>query len=143
MAKKNNAYCAICGNPYYVCMSCLDSMRLSPWKIHTDTAEHFKVYQIIHGFTSNVYSKDEAKVKLKNVNLSDLNTFRPHIKQIIEDILKEEKPIVRTVAKVKPIETEMKEVENNAVVENVEDIVKPIVSRKRNYKVNNEVEETE
>ena len=135
MAERNNAYCAICGNPYYVCMSCLDSMRLSPWKIHTDTSEHFKVYQVIHGFTSNVYSKDEAKRKLKNIDLRDIESFRPNIKEIVKNILKEEKPIVKTVEEVKPIETEVAKVENNMVVENVVDIVKPIVSRKRNYKV--------
>ena len=116
--KKNNAYCAICGNPYHVCMSCLDSMRLSPWKIHTDTSEHFKVYQVVHGFTSNVYGKDEAKIKLKNIDLRDMKSFRPNIKEIIKDILKED-----------------------TVVENAEDIIKSTVSRKRNYKANNEVEE--
>ena len=145
MAEKN-AYCAICGNPYYVCMSCFDSMRLSPWKIHTDTSEHFKVYQIIHGFTGNVYSKDEAKLKLSKIDLSDMESFRPNIKEIIKEILKEEKPIVETVNQVEavePIEVEVAEVENNAVVEDVVDIVKPTVSRKRNYKANNEVEETE
>ena len=145
MANKNNAYCAICGNPYYVCMSCLDSMRLSPWKIHTDTSEHFKVYQIVHGFTSNVYNKDEAKTKLKNVDLQDMESFRPHIKEIIKDILKEEEPIAKSIE----AEVEIAKVENNTVVDNVEDIVeveveeteivedvvKPTVSRKKNYKV--------
>ena len=106
MAEKNNANCAICGKPYHLCMSCVDSMRLSPWKIHTDTSEHFKVYQIIHGFTSNVYNKDEARTKLANVNLIDLESFRPNIKKIIKDILKEDVSIV-----------------------------KPTVSRKRNCKV--------
>ena len=38
-------------------------MRLSPWKIHTDTAEHYKIYQIIHGLSTNAYSKAEAKEK--------------------------------------------------------------------------------
>ena len=138
MANKNNAYCAICGNPYHVCMSCIDSMRLSPWKILTDTSEHFKVYQIIHGFTSNVYSKDEAKTKLSNVDLRDLESFRPNIKEIIKDILKEEKPIVKTVkAKVEPIvETDI--AEYNVVDEDVNSIVKPTVYRKRNYKVETE-----
>lgn len=124
MATKNNANCTICGKPYYVCMSCLDSMRLSPWKIHTDTAEHFKISQIVHGVATNVYTKEEAKIKLKNVNLNDMDTFLPHIIKIIEDILKEE--VVKNV-----IDTEK-----------VENIAKPTISRKRNYKVNNEVEET-
>ena len=118
MAEKNNANCAICGKPYHVCMSCLDSIRLSPWKIHTDTSEHFKIYQIIHGFTSNVYNKNEARIKLNNIDLQDLESFRPNIKEIIKDILKED--IV---------------VENVIDVEKVENIVKSTISRKRNYKV--------
>lgn len=99
MAEKNNSTCSICGTKYYACLSCHDSIQLTPWKVHTDTSEHFKVFQIVRGFNTGVYSKDEAKEKFKNVDLSDLNTFRPHIKSIIEEILKEEKPIVEnTVA---------------------------------------------
>lgn len=129
MAEKNNAHCTICGKPYHVCLSCLDSMRLSPWKIHTDTAEHFKISQIVHGVSTNIYTKDEARTKLKNVNLDDIETFRPHIKKIIEDILKEE-----TIVEVVPeVETPVEKTE----------VVKPTISRKRNYKVNNEVEATE
>lgn len=143
MAENNNAYCAICGNPYYVCMSCLDSMRLSPWKIHTDTSEHFKVYQVIHGFTSNIYSKDEAKRKFANINLQDIESFRPNIKEIVKNILKEDKPIVKNIKKVESIEEEDARAESNMMIESVADSVKPIVSCKKNYKVNNEVEETE
>ena len=149
MAEKNNAYCTICGKPYYVCLSCLDSMRLSPWKIHTDTAEHFKISQIVHGVSTNIYTKDEARTKLKNVNLDDMDTFKPHIKQIIEDILKEDEPIVKAMKKVKPIveaepiieevaEVVNEKVEDVVEAEKNEDIVKPTVSRKRNYKVEEE-----
>ena len=132
---ENNATCSICGKGYYACLSCRDSIKASPGKIHTDTAEHYKVYQIIHGLSTGVYTKDEVKAKLKNVNLDDLDTFRPHIKKIIKDVLKEEKKIVKKVEE--PI-TETKE---ETVVEDVENIVKPIVSRKKNFKVNNEVAE--
>lgn len=137
MAEKN-AHCAICGNLYHVCMSCLDSMRLSPWKIHTDTSEHFKVYQIIHGFTSNVYSKDEARIKLNNIDLSDIESFKPNIKEIIKDILKEENPIEKTVNEAELIEVEVAEVKSDTVVEDTVDIIKPTISRKRNYKVESE-----
>lgn len=144
MAQKNNAYCTICGKPYYVCMSCQDAMRLTPWKIHTDTAEHFKVSQVVHGVSTNVYTKDEAKMKLKNINLDDIDTFKPHIKKIIEDILKEDKPITKPVKKVEEsVETEVVKVEENAEkdvaeVENSDNIVKPAYTRKRNYKVDAE-----
>ena len=119
MANKNNATCSICGKEYYACLSCRDALKANPWKIHTDTSEHYKVYQIIHGLSTKVYTEDEAIIKLKNVNLDDIETFRPHIKEIIKNILKEENPI----------ETEVTKVKENS------DAIKPSVSRKRNHKV--------
>lgn len=89
MAEKNNATCSICGKSYHTCLSCKDLITLSPWKIHTDTSEHYKIYQILHGYSTGVYSKDEAKSKLQMVDLSDLDSFREHIKSVIKDILKD------------------------------------------------------
>lgn len=129
MAEKNNATCSICGNEYYVCLSCRDSVKANTWKIHTDTAEHYKVYQIIHGLSTGVYTKDEAKIRFKNVNLSDLDNFRPHIKNIINDVLRE--PVVKTVEKVKDIESKTDKIETTMA----KNIKEPIVTRKRNYKV--------
>ena len=121
MNKKNNAECSICGRSYYLCMSCRDSVQLAPWKIHTDTAEHYKVYQVIRGYSTGVYNKDEFKDKLKNINLEDVDSFRPHIKQIIKDALKEE--VVKEEVIIDETLTEEKPV------------VKASTSRKRNYKV--------
>ena len=139
MAEKNNATCSICGKNYHKCLSCKDSMKLQPWKDSTDTAEHYKVFQVVKGYSTGVYTKDEAKIKFKNIDLKDIESFRPHIKEIIKDILKEEKPIVKAVEKIESIKeinkTEIIEVEDNAIVENN---VKPIVSRKKNYKVETE-----
>lgn len=135
MTEKNNATCGICGNPYYLCMSCKDAMSVHPWKAFCDTAPHYQVFQIVKGYNTNVYTKDEAKDKLKNINLEDMDSFRPHIKQIIEDILKEEKPVAKS------INTEIAKIRNNVVVEDIdevkktEDVVKTTYSRKRNYKV--------
>lgn len=97
MAEKNNATCSICGKDYYMCMSCKDSIELHPFKRFTDTSEHYKVFQVVRGFSTGVYSKDEAKEKFKNIDLSDLESFRPHIKNIIKDILREEKPAIEKV----------------------------------------------
>lgn len=145
---ENNATCSICGSGYHLCLSCRDSIKLAPYKMHCCSAPHYQVHQIIHGFSTGVYTKDEARIKFKNVDLHDVESFRPHIKEIIKDILKEEKPVVKTVEKVKsvvkevkPAKTEVAKVKEEAVVENVveiekvEDIVKPTVSRKRNLKV--------
>lgn len=138
MAEKNNAVCSICGNSYYACLSCSDAMKLHPWKTYTDTQECFKVFQVVRGFSTGVYNKDEAKEKFQNINLSNLESFRPHIKEIVKDILKEDEAVVETAEKIENtvVEdvidvTEIK-VEETEVDENV---VKPTVSRKRNYKV--------
>ena len=124
MSERINAYCTICGSGYHMCLSCKDKMKMSPWKMYTDSAEHYKIHQIIHGYSTKVYTEDEALSKLKNVDLSDLDTFKPNIKAVIKDILKKEKVVEK------------------ACVEEETAVEKPIYSRKRNYKVNN-VEEAE
>lgn len=132
---ENNATCSICGSGYHLCLSCRDSIKLAPYKMHCCSAPHYQVHQIIHGLNTGVYTEDEAKIKLKNVDLHDVESFRPHIKEIIKDILKEEKPVTKTVEKVKHVVKEVKPVETE-IAEIKEDAVeKPIVSRKRNYKV--------
>lgn len=143
MTEKNNAVCSICGKEYYACLSCSDAMKLHPFKSFTDTAEHFKVFQVVRGLSTGVYTKDEAKEKFKNIDLKDIESFRPHIKKIIKDVLKEDKAevvvetteeiehtVVKDVVEVKVEETEISEV--------IKDVVKPTVSRKRNYKVETE-----
>lgn len=97
MVEKNNAVCSICGNPYHLCLSCKDSMKLHPWKIHCCSSECYKTFQIVKGFNNKVYTKEEARDKFKNVDLKNLKNFVPHIKKIVEDILKEEKPVIEKV----------------------------------------------
>ena len=89
MAENNNATCSICGKGYYMCLSCKDKINLNPWKIHTDTSEHYKIYQILHGYNTKVYTKEEAKSKLKMVDLSDFDSLRDNIKNLIKDIIGE------------------------------------------------------
>jgi hypothetical protein len=73
-----------------MCISCKDKINAAPWKRHTDTPEHYKIYQILHGLTTGVYTKDEAKDKLKNVDLSDLHEFKDRVRERINDIMKSE-----------------------------------------------------
>ena len=104
MAKKNS-FCTICGKGYHKCLSCKDMMEMSPWKRYTDTSEHYKVYQILHGYSTGVFDKNEAKTRLQSVDLSDLNTFRDHVKATIEEILKEDRRSFRRNVE-KPVEVE-------------------------------------
>lgn len=138
MAEKNNAVCDVCGKGYYVCLSCSDAMRLHPYKSFTDTAEHYKIFQVVRGFLTGVYTKDEAKEKFKNIDLKDMDTFKPHIKKIIKDIFKEEKVVDKTIEKVENTIAENVEEIKVEKLEISENVVKPTVSRKKNYKVETE-----
>lgn len=123
MAEKNNATCSICGKEYHLCLSCKDSIQLAPWKRFTDTSEHYKVFQIVKGFSTGVYTKEEARNKFKNVDLEDVESFRPHIRDIVKDILKEpvvEKQTVSQRKNYKKIKVDEK------VVNNVTEVVQPI-----------------
>ena len=113
MGEQNNATCSICGNPYHLCLSCKDSMKLHPWKIHCCSPDCYKTFQVVKGYNTGVYTKEEFKSKLKNIDLSNLENYKENIKVLINDTLKEEK--------------------EEFVVK--EPIVSS-VSRKRNYKVN-------
>lgn len=95
MSEPINATCSICGKGYHLCNACKSVMDLSPWKKHTDTSEHYKIYQIIRGYTIKVYDKEEAKQKLKNVDLSDLHELRENIQVIIKDIMHEDPVIMQ------------------------------------------------
>ena len=87
MSEKINATCKICGKGYHLCASCKNIMDLNPWRKHTDTSEHYKIYQIIRGYSIKLYNKEEAKQKLQNVDLSDLHELKKNIQEIIKEIM--------------------------------------------------------
>ena len=91
MAEKNNSTCAICGKGYYLCLACKSKMNAEPWKLHTDTAEHFKLFQILRGYSNGVYTKAEMREKFKKLDLKNYSSFRPAVKAQIDEILKEDK----------------------------------------------------
>lgn len=84
---KYNATCAICGKPYHMCYSCKKNDKSLVWKRFCDTPEHYKIYQLVHGYTTGLYTKAEAKRKLKNIDTSDLDELRPNIRDILVGIM--------------------------------------------------------
>ena len=147
MGEQINAVCSICGNGYHLCLSCKDKMKLSPWKMYTDSASCYQVFQVVKGYNTGVYNKEEFKSKLKNIDLSNLENYRDHIKTLIKDALKEDEVVVKTVKQIETaIETDkiVEEVVENVATEEeiIVEEVETIVPRKRNYKVN-KAEETE
>lgn len=122
--KKYNATCSICGKPYNMCYSCDKKNAQLVWKRFCDTPEHYKIYQLVHGYTTGLYTKAEAKRKLKNIDTSDIDELRPNIREILVGIMGNDKkvePVVEDTAEsvdvessvepVEPIETEESSVE--------------------------------
>lgn len=96
---KLNAKCAICGTPYHMCMSCGKDKGLV-WKRFCDTPEHYKIYQVVHGYTTGLYTKAEADKKLRNIDTSDIDKLRPNIREILVGITGNDKkvePVVESV----------------------------------------------
>ena len=83
---KHNSKCAICGNSYYLCLSCKDKMKLAPYKVHTDTAEHYKIFEILRAFNLGVIDKKTALKMLNNVDLTDICTFKEEVKSQLDKI---------------------------------------------------------
>ena len=132
MAEKINATCSICGKGYHKCLSCKDKLKAEPWKMYTDTSEHYKIFQVMRGLYVGLYTKEEARDRLKNIDLSDLNELRDNIKKSIEDIMKEDKKVPKIEEPVEVVESTVVETE----------VVKPsYVSRRKKYPVSELVDD--
>lgn len=82
-----NSYCSICGKGYHLCMTCRSRIKSQPWTVYTDTSEHYKIFLILSAYNSKVYDKEEAKKRLLNVDLSDIENFKDIVKNTIREIL--------------------------------------------------------
>ena len=124
MNNNHNSYCAICGNSYYYCHSCKDQARLHPYKIHTDTSGHFKVFTVVRGYSVGLYTKEEANKLLKNIDISDMDTYKDNIKSVLNEILKIELEEVKNVDVIQEESTitTTPTIENNDVVSVVEEV---------------------
>jgi len=111
-----NANCSICGKPYHMCYSCKKNDKTLVWKRFCCCPEHYKIYQLVHGYTTGLYTKSEAKRKLKNIDTSDIDELRSHIREILVGIMGNDK-------KVEPVaEGKAESVDVEATVESAEPI---------------------
>lgn len=105
MAEHINSYCTVCGKGYHLCMSC-NNHKFTPWRSVTDTSEHYKIHQVLSAYNCGKYTKDEAKARLANVDLSDVETFRENVKNQIREIMADD--VTDSDVKNKQIDSEVK-----------------------------------
>lgn len=99
MDTRINAHCKICGKGYHMCLSCRDYANLHPWQAHTDTGEHYKIFQILRGITNGVLTDAEAKERLETVNLEGWQNFLPEVRDELDRIMKFENTKAKTTRK--------------------------------------------
>lgn len=99
--QQNNHKCDICGKDYYYCYSCSGIESFTPWRTITDSIEHYKIFLIIKDYTNKYIDIKETKRLLSSQDLSDLETFRYEIKNVINEILSYEEAVVNIVNKKK------------------------------------------
>lgn len=85
MPANYNKICSICGAPYRICNSCLRSKSFRSWRTIADTAEHYKIFMALHGYTLSG-DREAARQELQRCDLSDLKNFKPEIKAAIREI---------------------------------------------------------
>lgn len=85
MDKELNATCAICGKPYHMCNTCRHTISYMPWRTIADTSDCYKIYMIIYQYNYKVIDKEKAKEMLEKCKLPE--TFQPHIKKVIDEIM--------------------------------------------------------
>lgn len=111
MAEYLNAKCAICDKKYHLCKTCEDVKTFSPWRTVTDTIDCYKIFLVLSEYTKTK-NKVQAKKELSTCSLKEKDTFAPHIKTAIDEILAEPEVKVETSTK----ETKEKEVKNSQPV---------------------------
>lgn len=136
MSGKKYFECAICGTKYEACYSCNRKDPSLSWKNVCDTAEHYKIFQVVNGYTAGMYTKEEAAKKLKNVNLSDLESLRDNIKTIIKKILEAVKDKVEDDKTEDNSEPAVNDATENIDNENVEPVVAKQTRRRKQTSVN-------
>lgn len=90
MSEKINHWCILCGKGYHACDSCNEIKTYSPWRTLTDTIEHFKIFIVLKDFHNKIISKEEAKAKLSEYDLSEKDSFKDSAKNVLNEIFCEE-----------------------------------------------------
>lgn len=106
-----NTWCRICGKKYTVCPVCESAKTRTPWRIITDTAEHYQIWLAVSQYKSGIIDKQVAKEILENVGLNEeeLKTFIPAVQETIA-------AINNTEASVSLIKDDTKEIDNNPTI---------------------------
>lgn len=93
------ATCLICRKKYHVCLSCKEKMKLSPWKIVTDTEDCWKIFYTIKQYKDKIISKEQAKNNLSQVKFIK-DDIDKSLWKVIDEIMSVDKTATADKSKV-------------------------------------------
>ena len=89
----NNHTCIICGKSYHACPSCDRVRSFQPWRTITDSKDCYKIFLILNSCSHGYSDRTETLEQLGSCDLSQLDSFVPHIRETIQTILEREETI--------------------------------------------------
>ena len=93
----NNRICLSCGKPYEQCGSCASNRNLPVWKNLFDTEACKDIFECVSDYEQKAITKERAKERLSNCDLSIVPKLKDKIRNTTEEILKEDTPVEDTV----------------------------------------------
>lgn len=91
--------CVICGMHYSYCPNCVDYNSQPRWRFLFHDKNCHDIYNVLNDYGASVITKEQARAKLKALDLTNLNSFRKDFRDQIKEIM--QSPIPATV-KIKP-----------------------------------------
>ena len=115
---RRNRECYLCGTKYEYCPTCSQD-RIKPFWMSEFHSENCKdIFDICTRFNMELLTKDEAKVEIEKLDLSDRLNFRPSVQNTLSNLLKVDEVILEEEPITVTLDAEIKEIyEDNAIVE--------------------------
>lgn len=92
MSEVLNATCSICGKKYHLCRTCQHIESFKPWRTVCDSLQHYAIYLVLAEYAQKK-DKNKARTELLKCDLTDYKSFDPEKVKVIDEILKEDKPV--------------------------------------------------
>lgn len=82
--------CTVCGKEYEACITCQNAKTYSSWRNLVDSMEHYKLFILARDYGNGRLNKDDAKTKIKELDISGFENWNTITGRLICEILKKD-----------------------------------------------------
>lgn len=80
-------YCYCCGAEYEYCPTCRQYASQPKWRALYDTEECKAIFDVLSGYSIEVYSKDDVVSVLDKYNIKEFGKYKPKIAEKLSEIV--------------------------------------------------------